>query len=97
MNKELTPEEIEKRKRKRFRKFLRRNTYHSWESSAMRVFGPKPTAEDDDSQKQWKRKYGKMGRKKERINNSWNLLDDSTKPSPSRVISTPMGGQNKRR
>lgn len=86
-------------KKRNLRKFLRKNTYHSWgEDAAMRIFGPKPKMGEKNFRREWKQEHGK-----EKIQNincandaSWNKLKDLEKSTSVSVIYTPMGGQKKR-
>ena len=84
MNKKrLTAKDIEKRKKRRINRFIRRNTYHGWDDSTMRIFGSTPSVESY-SQKKNLRLNGKNNlAKKQKVNSandlSWRELQEQKK------------------
>ena len=102
MNKKrLTAKDIEKRKKRRINRFIRRNTYHGWDDSTMRIFGSTPSVESYSTEKEFKVEWKKQfGEKKQKVNSandlSWRELQEQKKKSGVKIIYTPMGGANKK-
>lgn len=76
----LTPEEIEKKKLKRFVKSRRKKEKHTWASTTKRLFGSKQLPPHHQVN------MGKCG----------NSDFDGTNSTSMHLIYTPMGGQNKK-